>query len=151
MKIQQKNKKFEERFASIEVSTLSDIKKVLDNFRRNNSGKVEFTVSINGDKVNGQSNDASLHDMLITGFDKVKKRKEALSKMVEEYKTAEREGIIEPIDLVNWDIDSLKFDVDNLIRNRLGGKRKGLRIRWDLQEGSFEYDPYTKKVFRVEK
>lgn len=36
--------------------------------------------------------------------------------------------------------------VDTLIERRLNGKREGLKVVWNLQEGKFEFDPLTKKL-----
>jgi hypothetical protein len=36
--------------------------------------------------------------------------------------------------------------VDTLIARRLDGKRNGMVIEWDLPEGKFVYDPWTKKL-----
>lgn len=36
--------------------------------------------------------------------------------------------------------------VDTLIARRLDGKRNGLFVEWNLQDGKFQYDPYTRKL-----
>ena len=33
--------------------------------------------------------------------------------------------------------------LDDLIIRRLGGVRDGLRVKWDIAEGVFYFDPYT--------
>lgn len=39
--------------------------------------------------------------------------------------------------------------VDALISRRLDGKRNGLVIEWELPEGKFQYDPWTKALTNV--
>lgn len=36
--------------------------------------------------------------------------------------------------------------VDTLIMRRLDGKRNGLTIEWELPEGKFQYNPWTKAL-----
>lgn len=36
--------------------------------------------------------------------------------------------------------------VDTLIARRLDGKRNGLVVEWSLQDGKFQYDPWTKEL-----
>ena len=50
---------------------------------------------------------------------------------------------------MSWDIDKIKFNVDNLIERRLGGKRNGLKIRWRVPEGIYEFDPRDRKLYEV--
>lgn len=100
------------------------------------------------DPVVGQSVDSTLGVVLIEGMEIVKRRIEAYEKM----KKASEEALDEDIqdNLKAWDIDKIRFNVDNLIRQRLGGQRVGLRIRWKVKEGIFEFDPYQKKLYKVE-
>jgi len=44
------------------------------------------------------------------------------------------------------DVDQMHFWVDDLIKQRMGGKRKGNAIAWDLPEGKFQFDPLTKQL-----
>ena len=39
--------------------------------------------------------------------------------------------------------------VDTLIERRLNGKREGLLITWDIPDGKFTFDPFTKKLEKV--
>jgi len=39
--------------------------------------------------------------------------------------------------------------VDTLIDRRLNGKRDGVKICWNLPEGKFEFDPWSKKLDKV--
>jgi hypothetical protein len=39
--------------------------------------------------------------------------------------------------------------LDDLIQRRLGGKRDGLRIRWDVPEGTFYFDPFSQKLTKA--
>lgn len=39
--------------------------------------------------------------------------------------------------------------VDTLIDRRLNGKRAGLKVSWNLPEGKFEFDPWSKKLDKI--
>lgn len=75
------------------------------------------------------------HSMLMQGMDMVKKRLAAIEKAGPE---AQR---VLSVGGHMW--------VDDLIRRRLGGVRDGLRVRWDIPEGTFFFDPYTGKLTQV--
>jgi hypothetical protein len=103
------------------------------------------------DTIRGFSKDSSLYRMLIDGFEAVKKQIQVQKRVEELKRDLEEMGE----DLPNyhaevWDAENLTFNVDALIMRRLGGRRKGLRVRWDLHEGSYEFDPFTRKLFEVE-
>ena len=40
--------------------------------------------------------------------------------------------------------------VDLLIESRMGGKRHGDKIRWNVEEGTFQFDPYSGDLRKVE-
>jgi len=44
------------------------------------------------------------------------------------------------------DVDQMHFWVDDLIKQRMGGKRKGMTVVWELPEGKFQFEPLTKKL-----
>ncbi len=70
--------------------------------------------------------------MLLEGFDVIKARIEAKAKY--------GEG---PVPVFN--IDG-KMWVDDLIKRRLGGVRDGIRVKWDIGQISYFFDPYTGKL-----
>lgn len=140
--------------------TLSDIANALERFSTQESKSISMTVDLPWtdddthkrvvDKVVGTSNDTPLYQLLIEGMDLVKKRIEVTAGLESAIKAAEEAEEEMPLqNMVIWDVDNLRFSVDTLIEKRLGGKRKGLRIRWVVQEGTFEYDPYARKMFEI--
>ena len=44
------------------------------------------------------------------------------------------------------DVDKMFIWVDAMIKQRLDGKREGLRVVWNIPEGKFEFDPWTKQL-----
>lgn len=83
--------------------------------------------------------ECSYRDMLLEGFEIIKKRMEARDKH-----KPDSDFDIEPID-----IDSRMW-LDDLIERRLGGKREGLRVRWDVKDGIFYFDPFTGKLTQAQ-
>ena len=120
--------------------TLADVKQAILPFM--NSGEaVTISCELDGEKVSLVSVDASPRAILLNGLNQVKKRIELRDK-VKEYKDTM---------LQIWDVDKSHFNVDKLIYNRLGGERRGIRVRWEIKEGKYEYDPFTNKLFEVDK
>jgi hypothetical protein len=93
------------------------------------------------DTANSVSKDITLKQMLLDGLDHVKKYTEAINKA----KTKLLEVDDEVPDLWN----STTFNVDRLIDRRMGGKRNGLRVRWEIQDGIYEFDPYINKLYKI--
>lgn len=123
------------------IETLGDIKKAIQEFlpghkEENPVVEAEFRDD-QGRKISVSApTGCTYREMLIEGFNIVKTRIEIMEKCKEK---AEGSGI-QPIQ-----IDGHMW-LDDLITRRLGGKRDGLRIRWDLQEGSYFFDPFTGKL-----
>ena len=143
----------------IVCGTLADIKQALVPFLiSGNTKKVEYSLEIKWsdegkqktDKVLGVSTDCSLRATLIDGFNIIKRRIEAADKIKQAVEIAQNSGEELPVDNFKvWDTDSMRFNVDSLIHKKLGGKRVGLRVRWIVKEGCFEFDPYTNKLFQI--
>ena len=142
--------------------TLNDIREALKPFLQEpTNAEVTFSTEIawsdkggsGKSKVTGVSKDSSVAGLLMEGLEVVKKRIQINANLKETIKAAEEaednSGIL-PLRLPIFDVDLIRFQVDALIEQRLGGKRKGLRVRWQVQEGQFEHDPYTKKLYRVD-
>ena len=100
--------------------------------------------------VSGVSKDSSLFGLLVDGMDVVKKRYESIVRIGEAIKKAKETDESLSVNMTTWDINKVKFNVDNLIEKKLGGKRNGLRIKWKVTEGIYEFDPYVRKLFKVE-
>lgn len=150
--------KLREAVKPIVCTTLSDIANALERFSVVENKTVSFSVDVAWkddnkpmvDKVTGSSSGVSLYQLLIEGMDLVKKRIEVTDNLKDAIKAAEEADDEMPLqNMTIWDVDNLRFSVDSLIEKRLGGKRHGLRIRWTVQEGIFEYDPYARKMFEI--
>jgi len=116
------------------VKTLSDIKQAIREFMPGDRPLHEVNATVKADGKTWQLSapaGASYREMLIEGFDVVKKRLEVLEK------ARDTELGIEPININGhmW--------LDDLIVRRLGGVRDGLRVKWDISDGTFYFDPYT--------
>jgi|APFre7841882654_1041346.scaffolds.fasta_scaffold54620_3 hypothetical protein len=156
---EQQKTMLEQKTKPIVCIVLDDIKRAVMPFLKPGSGKtVEFTCELNWndagvpktDRIQGTSTDNSMHSLLIDGFETIKRRLESADKMREAIRIAEESG--EELPLKNfqiWDTDKMRFQVDALIEKKLGGKRVGLRVRWQVKEGCFEFDPYTNKLYQV--
>jgi len=93
--------------------------KVIKNVVVNTKDDIEKTI-----KIYMPGSDHPLRKSLEKGFDFVKRR-------IEYNKLAK----------TNMDVDSMFCYVDSLIHQRLGGKREGMYITWDLEDGKYKFDP----------
>ena len=102
--------------------------------------------------VKAISRDLTAKQLLVEGFFLVKTRMELAGKMKEaaELEDDDEDLLPERLKWELFDIDSQYFHVDALIRRELGGFRKGLRVRWDIKEGTFEFDPFECKLYKVD-
>ncbi len=156
-----KDQMFREAIKPILVGNLSDIREVINNLLKtkipNNSVQLSTemvwtededgkTKSVKG-VVTGSNNDVSLYGLLLSGMDIVKVRVEAADKLRAQIELAKSQDPDISIDMTVWDVDKSKFNVDSLIERRLGGKRYGLRVRWVVPEGTFDFDPYEAKLY----
>lgn len=82
---------------------------------------------------------SELRKLIIDGFDIVKKRIEYYNKAMELDKNGSYGGI-KPLII---DVDKAFCWVDKLIEERLDGKREGLTVIWNLNDGKYVFDPYT--------
>jgi hypothetical protein len=71
----------------------------------------------------------SVHQSLLEGMDIVARR-------------------IKMQEMTNSDasVDDMYCWVDDLIKEKMGGKRMGMKIYWTLPQGEFVYDPITEKL-----
>jgi hypothetical protein len=122
---------------TVTVETLADIKIAIKEFLSSEEASPEVSTEIQSDgktyKVTAPTA-CSYSDLLMEGFNMVKKRLDAINK------PREVELGIEPIN-----VDGHMW-LDDLISRRLGGVRDGLSIKWDLKEGTFRFDPFTHKL-----
>jgi len=118
----------------VTVETLSDVKQAIQEFMPGDRPLPEVSATIEAEGKTWQLSapaGASYREMLIEGFDIVKKRLDAMEKV------RDTELGIEPINVNGhmW--------LDDLIVRRLGGVRDGLRIKWIIAEDTFYFDPYA--------
>ncbi len=121
-----------------QVNCLGDVKRVIKEFMpgtKHTTVTVKAEMRAEGKKyaVEGESS-IDYKKLLMEGFSIVKARTEAAKKI---------EAIdlkIQPINLEGhmW--------LDDMIRRRMGGKRDGLRVRWDLEDGTYFFDPFACKL-----
>jgi len=121
------------------VETLGDIKAAIQEFLvPGESVTVEGTIKSGGKTWQVEAPaECDYKTMLKEGFEIVKTRLEA-----KERNTGQSELGIDPIS-----VDGHMW-LDDLITRRLGGVRDGLRVRWDLAEGTFFFDPFTSKLVK---
>lgn len=164
MKPFQPTKQLEQRLKDasqpVVISTLVELRALLANFRGGPTQGVDLKTAVTwtNDKgkqqtatVAARSGGGSLRDALLDGLSKVKLRVEANEQMQQALKNAKESGQLDDCTMQVWNVDLLRFNVDQLIELRMGGKRRGLRIRWELQEGIFEFDPFQDKLYGVDK
>jgi hypothetical protein len=126
-------------FTPVVCHTLEEIKEAIKPFMRGGNN-ISISCNMDGQLVNAVSSDSSPRTILLNGLDIIKKRMEMEEKLVGH-----------DTNLRAWDVNNLRFSVDSIITKRLGGTRKGLRIRWKIRDGVYEYDPYSNKLYEVEK
>jgi hypothetical protein len=124
--------------------TFEDLQKIIKPYLHDvKVSKKTLTTEISGETVIGEDGGSSAQEVLTEGFQLIKRRQDAFEKL-------KNEGLDTRVPLI-CDIEKTRFNVDTFIENSLGGKRVGLRIRWVLREGIFEFDPLTKKMWQVDK
>jgi hypothetical protein len=138
----------------IVVNSMNDVRKAISPFIKDIViNKVGISGSVvwsddNGQKhtsnVNAHSSDVSIRQSLLDGFDQVKEQHKMWGDIhdvlqEDEYGTS----LPEP------DIDDMLMPVDRLIRYRLGGKREGMTVVWELMDRKAVFDPYTKKLDEI--
>ena len=122
------------------VETLNDIKRVIQEFvpgSQQQNPEVHATiVAENKTYELSAPTGCAYRDMLIGGFNIIKKR----SEIDEQRKEVETHLNINPINI------SGHMWLDDLISRRLAGTRDGLRVKWEIEEGTFFFDPFTGKL-----
>jgi len=151
-----KEDKIRESSKPVVCKTFADLRSIMSVIMSQplGRGKVKFTGKMKAQHENkveefsfqGIDEDINLRTMLVDGFEEIKKTKEAQKIVTEQIELAKQEI---DVTLSVCDVDKARFNIDQMIENRLGGKRCGLRVRWVLQEGTYEYDPFEHKFFEV--
>lgn len=143
---------------SVEIHSLQDIQQIIAAFApgvdtTDSSTKVSSTLmgEDEGGKmvkygVSAVTKARSRREMIIDGFDVIKKYKSVVDLAVQGVKPIEINGIeMSPPSLISDDPTSW---VDALIMRWMGGKREGLRVKWELGEYDYLYDIYQHKLSR---
>lgn len=136
----------------IKIRTINDIKKAIIPFiKETSSKKVEFSSDLewkdeDGNtittKLSAYSTDPDLRSSLLNGFNQVKEHNQLWNNLRDtldddEYGTS----------LPHVDIDNFIMPVDKLIKNRLGGKRQGMKVVWkNIENKNIVFDPYNKTL-----
>jgi hypothetical protein len=147
---------WEEKTRPVVVKTLQDIRIALQPFTESNEDSVPLSCEMQWQednktkkaKVTGKSTSSSHGDVLSEGMSVVKKRMDAIGQLRNSVNAAKEEH--KDINMEVWDVDKITFGIDSVIKRRLGGVRKGCRIRWTVREGTFEYDPFQRKLYEVD-
>jgi hypothetical protein len=138
--------------------SLNDIRAALEPFTRDSPGEeVTVTCELSEQVDNkyikyntvGKSKNISLKQTLFDGLMVVKKRLETMDKMQAAIDHAKDSDKNFSTSLQAWDVDRVRFNVDALIERKLGARRKGILIRWELLDGVFEYDVFSGKLYKI--
>jgi len=143
------------QFEKVKINNLFELKKLV---QRLQPTTIEHTSPIivdtkqakmSDDSFSGkvtipQSSGDTLYKTLLDGFSMIKNHREYYSASISaELNPDDYGGYLpakpsNPEDHVTW--------LDIFIEQRLGGKRDGLSIVWDLPEGQFKLDPWSGKL-----
>jgi hypothetical protein len=122
----------------IAITSLYDIRKVITPFMPHEPKKSSVTAKMTG--VNGESGTRAVFEVSAPascdyysqfrrGMDSLKARSDAVAKL------GERAAKV-----LNIDAPTM---VDNIIKTKMGGKREGLRVRWDIGPDTYYFDPFS--------
>jgi hypothetical protein len=122
---------------SVRITTLQEIKTIIKDFMPGTeSVKQTMSTEIESGgktyKITTPVEGANNRDLLMEGFAVVKNRLEVLEKV--------EEGQLSPVN-----VDGQMW-VDSLINRCMGGTRDGLKVKWEIKEGTYKFDPFTGKL-----
>lgn len=86
------------------------------------------------------NSDAEIRKHLLEGMNKIKDRYDLLDqyKNLDQSKFGQYKPIVPEVIASHW--------VDELITRRLGAKREGLLVVWNLKDGRHTFDPFTGEI-----
>lgn len=121
------------------INDIGDIKKVISELSRGDEIvdiSTEFRT-VDGKTINLKApSSCGYRNLLHEGFTMLRNRSEISNS-----------GMInDGLQFVN--IDGRTW-VDDLVERRMGGRRDGLRVRWDLSDGVYFYDPLDSKLTKA--
>lgn len=150
----------EEASKPVQVKNLFEIEQLISMVMQQNPEEKDITLSVemewNDEEgkqkeiVSAITKEASMYGLLLDGLDVVKKYMQSMETIRQAIEKVEEKDDIPASMLEIWNIQRMHFNVDNFISKKMGGKRNGLRIRWEVQDGVFEFDPYAVKLYKVE-
>jgi hypothetical protein len=144
----------------VSVSNLLELQEIVNHLKPDGSQDPDakpITVSstgtrfadenFRGDITIPQSGDQSMtRKTLLEGFDMLKKRQETLQAMgkidLDDFGGFYPASLRDITDQITW--------VDRFITNRLGGRREGLLVVWEIPEGKYQMDPWTCKLEKID-
>jgi len=153
----------EEATKPVQVKNLYEIEQLIRMIMQHNTENEnkEVTLSVemewNDEKegrqkevVSATTKETSMYGLLLDGMNVVKKYMQSMETIRQAIEKVEEKDDIPASLLEVWNIQRMHFNVDSFIHKKMGGKRNGLRIRWEVQDGIFEFDPYAVKLYKVE-
>ena len=91
-----------------------------------------------------KGNDSS-RELLVKGFNEIKEALDSYVEQEDEHKRLHDEyGGFLPAHMPSPDLG--RTWVDSIVERRLGGKRVSLKVRWELKDGTYEWDPITEEL-----
>lgn len=139
-----------EKLEPIVIRCVNDIRKAIRPFIKEvEKNKVELKETMyweddgkkNSAEVTAISSDVSMRQALLDGFEQVKQQE----KMLDDLHEALDDDEYAPA-LPRVDVDEVPMRVDKIIKYRLGGKREGLTVVWEIGGQKVVFDPYTKEL-----
>jgi hypothetical protein len=143
-------KMMENNTEDIIINNMADIRKAIIPFMREvPEGKVEFASEVEWTedgknektKVSAYSTNVSVRQKLLEGLDGAKDYEKMWGDIHDALEDDEF-----GTSLPQPDIDKFNLPVDRLIRRRLGGKREGMTVTWDLGDKKVVFDPFEKTL-----
>lgn len=136
----------------ISINNINDIRRAVVPFMKDiPDNKVDIEAEVDwvddddGGKhstnVKSYSSDTSIRKGLIDGFEHVKEQQKMWDRLYDALDDDEYGATLNRVS-----IDNMELPIDRIIRYRLGGKRKGLTVRWEINNKTVVFDPYSKKL-----
>lgn len=153
-----------QRFESVAIRTVSDIRHVLAQLEPNarfnaKTEDVTLTIKMTGTdidskskpfKVSAKTKTNSARDVLIDGLNMIKQREDAAAKVSGERASIDVNGkeMKSPPVIAENSFAS----IDPVISRMLGGYREGHFVQWDLSDGyTYRYDIFAHKLTKFKK
>lgn len=158
---EKRNQLLKEVSKPVEINSLQEIKQLISIVMQSDSNNSEIILDTKLEwvddegnrqegKITAKTKDLSIYKLLIDGLDVVKNYMQSVDTIKKAVEKVEDKDDIPANILAVWNIERMHFNVDSFIEKKFGGKRSGLRIRWNLKDGIYEWDPYMMKLYKVE-